>query len=178
MWALETESYLKPTKNTTRNVYIKSVKWKRQVSKCSGMEVAPLEQRSSARWPLPVWFSSGCICGNIHKFQLKIFSCWWWNGANILTHMNIHIWLTQVMTSFGWSPSEEELKDMVNVIDQVLNLSLIRQSMTREKSKGTILIMPQSYTYRHGRAPNLDDLTKNDTTRMVTGTSTFMSLSG
>ena len=23
------------------------------------------------------------------------------------------------MTSFGWSPSEEELKDMVNVIDQV-----------------------------------------------------------
>ena len=27
--------------------------------------------------------------------------------------------LNQVMTSFGWSPSEEELKDMVNVIDQV-----------------------------------------------------------
>ena len=27
--------------------------------------------------------------------------------------------LKQVMTSFGWSPSEEELKDMVNVIDQV-----------------------------------------------------------
>ena len=27
--------------------------------------------------------------------------------------------LHQVMTSFGWSPSEEELKDMVNVIDQV-----------------------------------------------------------
>ena len=26
--------------------------------------------------------------------------------------------LNQVMTSFGWSPSEEELKDMVNVIDQ------------------------------------------------------------
>ena len=66
------------------------------------------------------------------------------------------------MTSFGWSPSEEELKDMVNVIDQVLNLSLviIMLSMTRKQSKGTILIMPQSYTYRHGRAPNLDDLTK------------------
>jgi len=26
--------------------------------------------------------------------------------------------LGQVMTSFGWSPSEEELKEMVNVIDQ------------------------------------------------------------
>ena len=72
---------------------------------------------------------SGCICGNIHKFQSKIFWCWGWNDANILTHMNIYIWLTQVMTSFGWSPSEEELKDMVNVIDQVLNLSLIRLSL-------------------------------------------------
>ena len=32
--------------------------------------------------------------------------------------------LKQVMTSFGWSPSEEELKDMVNVIDQVGGLKL------------------------------------------------------
>ena len=39
--------------------------------------------------------------------------------------------LSQVMRTFGWSPTEEELKEMVNVIDQVDLLSLFGSQIHR-----------------------------------------------
>ena len=50
-----------------------------------------------------------CNCHDDEPPQDNLFGVFW-------IFINF---LKQVMTSFGWSPSEEELKDMVNVIDQV-----------------------------------------------------------
>ena len=62
----------------------------------------------------------------------------------------------QVMRTFGWSPTEEELKDMVNVIDQDgdgdINFNEFVWLMTRQdivKKKKNIYCLQRIQRCRH-----------------------------